>query len=388
MPKIQTKETRNKVKKDVLDQSFRYLRSKYLALSGSRHKSKRPDKSSAPITSVRNYQETAFAIAHAVNFFGLSRLKHLTEAQAIMFLVHRRNKGLADKSISRDRVALQRLIHRRLPSHYELHLLSSTPVFSDQWLTNYLTNQGNPREKKSFEQAVLRAWKYVNTTTDKSVLLEPNRNQQSSELSHKTTRPSTRPNDSRPLREISRAYTQEQILAIAHYFEPEKTRLAILIAYNAGLRVSELITLRREGEGDGVSNQRDWLSTLHSQRGDSVTYIVTGKGGLIRRVSIDRELAIRLEALRLNEPREYVDRKVKYLQYYNLTCGNNLSKAFSRAAVKVLGFSKGAHGTRHSYAQERMKHLVNHAFTGANAKHIVSQELGHMRQSITNTYLR
>lgn len=366
------------------DQSRRYLVSKFVAFSGSRHNSKRPDKSSAPVNSVRTFHENSQAIAHAVDFFDLARLKHFTDAQAIMYLVHRLNKGLSPKTISRDRVSLQRLTHRRLPSHYELHLLSTTPVFNDQWLSDYLVNQHNPKAKAAFENAVSNAWHYVSENPAKVI-------EAAGKIPTNSERPqatSTRPNETRPLREISRSYTEEQILAVANHFKDEKTRLAVLIAYNAGLRVSELITIRREGEGSGISNQRDWLSNIHSLRGDAVTYIVTGKGGLVRRVSLDRELAVRLEAMRFDEPREYIDRKVKYQQYYDLRCGNNLSKAFTRAAMEVLGFSKGAHGTRHTYAQERMTELTIHSFTGANAKHIVSQELGHMRQSITDTYLR
>ncbi|HHP0492506.1 hypothetical protein [Vibrio harveyi] len=379
MPKKPTNKT-NYVR--LLDQSKRYLRSYFVSFNQPRHGTKRVDKSSAAIHSVNTFLDGARAIAHAVNFYDLQRLKHFTESHALVYLLYRYRSGLSDKTLSRDRVALQRLVHRRLPNHYELHLLNKTPTFTDRWIANYIARSGQPQKNRTGTSAVKQAWDKLQERslgTNKQDEIRPKNDNE-----HKV---STRPNDSRPLREQSRAYTRDQIIAIAESFKDERTRLSILLAYNAGLRVSELIEIRRVGEGKPISNQRDWLSTLHTDRGDTVTYVVTGKGGLIRTVAVDRELATRLESRRLDQPRECADRGVKYLQYYDLRYGNNLSKAFSNAAVKVLGFSKGAHGTRHTFAQERVM-LLSHTFAGMNSKHIVSQELGHMRPSITNTYLR
>ena len=48
----------------------------------------------------------------------------------------------------------------------------------------------------------------------------------------------------------------------------------------------------------------------------------------------------------------------------------------------------GAHGVRHSYAQERMSELQKSGMTRDSALEIVSQELGHFRPEITEVYLR
>ena len=45
------------------------------------------------------------------------------------------------------------------------------------------------------------------------------------------------------------------------------------------------------------------------------------------------------------------------------------------------------HGARHAYAQERMAELQRMLFC-ADALETVSQELGHFRPEITETYLR
>ncbi|MCR9909730.1 site-specific integrase [Vibrio campbellii] len=365
----------------LLDQSQRYLRSYYVSFKKPRHGTKRADKSSASVHSVNTFHDIARAIAHAVNFFEFQRLKHLTETHALVYLLHRHKIALSDKALSRDKIALQRLLHRRLPNRYELHLLEQHPTFTDKWIANFLLSSKNPKLTLDGLE-IKQVWKDIQEGH-----IDYGKQNKTSPKGERGYAVSTRPNDSRALKDQSRAYTKDQIIAIAESFLDEKTRLSILIAYNAGLRVSELIEIRRVGEGKPISNQRDWLSTLHTDRGDTVTYVVTGKGGLVRTIALDRELATRLEARRLDQPRECTDRGIKYLQYYDLRYGNNLSKAFSNAAVKVLGFSKGAHGLRHTFAQERVMSL-SHSFTAMNSKHVVSQELGHMRPSITNTYLR
>lgn len=53
-----------------------------------------------------------------------------------------------------------------------------------------------------------------------------------------------------------------------------------------------------------------------------------------------------------------------------------------------MGRSTGAHGLRHSYAQERMTELQNRGLSRDAALETVSQEMGHFRPEITETYLR
>lgn len=115
---------------------------------------------------------------------------------------------------------------------------------------------------------------------------------------------------------------------------------------------------------------------------------MTGKGGLAREVSIPNELATRLEAVRLNEPRTVRDRGVLYRQHYAVGGGQALSQAFSAASKAVLGYSTGIHGVRHSYAQQRHYELQRLTGDPERALRIVSQELGHFRPEITQVYLR
>lgn len=55
--------------------------------------------------------------------------------------------------------------------------------------------------------------------------------------------------------------------------------------------------------------------------------------------------------------------------------------------MNALGWSRGAHGVRHSYAQERMAELQR-GLRYDDALEVVSQELGHFRPGITREYLR
>ena len=68
--------------------------------------------------------------------------------------------------------------------------------------------------------------------------------------------------------------------------------------------------------------------------------------------------------------------------------GKNWSNSFSAASKRVLGWSFGAHGVRHSYAQNRMDELQQRGFLYPVALEIVSQALGHFRPDITEVYLR
>ena len=117
-------------------------------------------------------------------------------------------------------------------------------------------------------------------------------------------------------------------------------------------------------------------------------YTVAGKGGLVREISLPRALADRLEATRLDEPQRITDRDVFYQQHYAIGGGQRWSNSWSQASNAALGWSNGAHGLRHSYAQERLGELQRNGLSYRDALEIVSQEMGHFRHSITETYLR
>jgi integrase len=102
---------------------------------------------------------------------------------------------------------------------------------------------------------------------------------------------------------------------------------------------------------------------------------------------IPTELAHQLETQRLAEPKTVTDRGTHVVQYYDIGAGNAWSLSFSRASTRELGWSTGAHGLRHAYAQERMRELQATGVGYLEARGIVSQELGHFRPEITETYL-
>ncbi len=183
----------------------------------------------------------------------------------------------------------------------------------------------------------------------------------------------------------SRAYTPEQIHLITAC-QSDSHALATEVAWCAGLRAHELLTLQRAGEAK-ASTHRHWSKERFQGR-EGERYVVTGKGGLRREVMIPGGLAKRLETCRLDEARTVTDRGIAYRQHYDLGGGNAWSKSFGEASTRALGWSHGAHGLRHSYAQERMRELQAQGNSYQLAREIVSQELGHFRGDIIEVYLR
>lgn len=183
----------------------------------------------------------------------------------------------------------------------------------------------------------------------------------------------------------SRAYTEEQIKLVISG-QSEQYRLATQLAYAAGLRAHELLTLQRISNRQ-ASAHRSWSSQRFMGR-EWQRYTVIGKGGLIREVMIPNELAQQLEQKRLSNPLIKCDRDIRYQQHYDLGGGKLWSNSFSAASKRHLGWSHGAHGLRHSYAQQRMDECQRLGCTYEAALGLVSQELGHFRPDITEVYLR
>lgn len=183
----------------------------------------------------------------------------------------------------------------------------------------------------------------------------------------------------------TRSYTATQVERIASA-QSERNSLATQIAHNAGLRAHELLTIRLANERP-PSTHREWSAERFAGR-EGERYTVEGKGGLVREVLLSRELAAQLEATRLGEPRQVTDRGVNYTQHYNIGGGRAWSQSFSAASQRELGFSNGAHGLRHSYAQERMEEMQRGGMNYDDAKGTVAQEVGHFDKETTEAYLR
>ena len=88
------------------------------------------------------------------------------------------------------------------------------------------------------------------------------------------------------------------------------------------------------------------------------------------------------------EPRQVTDRGVQYSQSYDIGGGRTWSQSFSAASKRELGYSTGAHGLRHSYAQERMQELQCSGMRYDEAEGTVAQEVGHFDKETTEAYLR
>lgn len=188
------------------------------------------------------------------------------------------------------------------------------------------------------------------------------------------------------LADQGRAYTAEQVTVIANA-QSAHNAIATEIAYFAGLRGHELFTLLPAKER-GPSLHRQFAVDRFLGRENFVRYTVCGKGGLIREVALPQELVLRLEASRFIEPRIVLDRGIRYEQHYAIGGGQAWSSSFGRASERVLGWSTGAHGLRHGYAQERMNELQGQGYLYKDAQELVSQEMGHFRADITEVYLR
>lgn len=182
----------------------------------------------------------------------------------------------------------------------------------------------------------------------------------------------------------SRSYTTQQVAIVADA-QRDMNSLSTQIAHAAGLRGHELLTLRRIEERDPSS--RPALAEKFQGR-EGERYTVKGKGGLVREVCIPKHLAQKLEARRLESPIKVTDRTVHYAQHYDINGGKKWSSSFTQASNRALGWSTGAHGLRHSYAQERMHELQSAGMNRNLALEVVSQEMGHFRPEITETYLR
>ena len=149
-----------------------------------------------------------------------------------------------------------------------------------------------------------------------------------------------------------------------------RSALATRVAYAAGLRGHELYTLRRRSERL-PSLHRKWSKERFTGRW-GVIYTVKGKGGLVREVLIPGQLTKELELRRLPEPVTLRNRDINHQQHYDITAGQSFSHIFTKASVKHLGWSTGAHGLRHGYAQVRMDELHTGKLTRQERMEIVS----------------
>ena len=187
----------------------------------------------------------------------------------------------------------------------------------------------------------------------------------------------------KPGRRGGRAYTPRQVRMVAAA-QRRRNALSTLLVHAAGLRAHELFTLARPDEQP--PDRRPARPEKFAGR-PGRDYTVAGKGGLVRLVRVPDDLADRLEALRRDEPVRVTDRGIHYTSRYDVAAGTAWGASFTGASKRALGWTRGAHGMRHGYAQQRMRELQR-ILRRADALEVVSQELGHFRRDITLAYLK
>jgi integrase len=173
----------------------------------------------------------------------------------------------------------------------------------------------------------------------------------------------------------------EQVLAALS----ERHSLSAMICLDAGLRASELLTIRRRDELSPTSG-RNWSTHLFLGRTNYQVYCVDGKGGLVRAVALNNMLTDELEQLRFDAPQTLRDREIIRLKQYDIPGGQNFSNYFSKNSFKTLRTHYGAHSLRHTWAQNRFNVLTQYV-EHAEAMRILSHECGHFRPQITFGYL-
>jgi integrase len=188
----------------------------------------------------------------------------------------------------------------------------------------------------------------------------------------------------------SRYYTKDQISDVSKE-QSDRNALATRVAAEAGLRAHELTNIRRydEAEKAGDIDIRKYSENRFAGADNRTErYVVTGKGGLTREVRLAKETAQALEKTRREHPTQIVDRNINYWSRYDIGSGRAWSQSYTSASKKALNWTRGAHGTRHSYAQERMKELRALGLSFKEALHAVSNEMGHLSPNTTLYYLR
>lgn len=183
----------------------------------------------------------------------------------------------------------------------------------------------------------------------------------------------------------NRAYTPRQLSLLVRYASPTLA-LSIRLAVEAGLRDMEIISIAPFGALK--PSVRDWHPHLFFGRQSDTTYSVWGKGGLCRTVKVSVTTAAEIDKKFRSMPILKKNRKANLTSHFDLLGGQEFSKQFGTLSQKVLGFSYGSHGLRHSFAQLRRNALLCLGLTPVEAFTVVSQELGHFSIKNTLAYMR
>ena len=189
----------------------------------------------------------------------------------------------------------------------------------------------------------------------------------------------------RPQKLKPRAYTAEQIAAVAAHQKPWYA-FSTWLAAAIGLRSMELITI---GPLDQQPRDpRPIPRYLQAYMAPGVLYSVKGKGGLVRTVVVPRPFVAPLDARRRPLPVIVQHQGRVLTSYYDIPGGRPWATSFAQACRRTFNTSAGAHGLRHTYTQSRIDVLLGHDIPEQDAKKAVSVEIGHFRVDVVDLYLR
>ena len=150
--------------------------------------------------------------------------------------------------------------------------------------------------------------------------------------------------------------------------------LAMYLARYAGLRIHECFRI-------------DTATAERSLRENAIT--IKGKGGKVRTVPINEQIAIAMRKQLERTPRGHkllvpdempTDRAINHLQFFIMKHRDEVRDVDSDRPMTF-------HGLRHTYAAEKYQELVDSGKSPLDAHFEVSRLLGHERPDVTNIYL-
>lgn len=150
--------------------------------------------------------------------------------------------------------------------------------------------------------------------------------------------------------------------------------LALYLGRFAGLRIHECFRI-------------DTATAEQALRENAIT--IKGKGGKVRTVPINEQIAIAMRTQLARTPRGHkllvpddvpTDRAINHLQFFIMKHRDEVRDVDSDRPMTF-------HGLRHTYAAEKYQELVNSGKSPLDAHFEVSRLLGHERPDVTNIYL-
>lgn len=169
---------------------------------------------------------------------------------------------------------------------------------------------------------------------------------------------------------------------VVNNFDSTKPDLAFTaqVQYETGCRISEIAVIK-ENQLRGIG-----VDPYTAQEKGVVN--VVGKGGKEREVYLDPQTYRKLEEKIENSDKKVIDKEtkeeIKVIKVARTTYTNEVRDAAARAGQPYTG----THDFRHSWVQDRIKELVTEGYSKSEARVATSDEIGHVREYITETYLK